>query len=101
MPVPQSTDKLRICGVCAHNNSAAQNFCGMCGAPLQNSSEALPEQAADAAALSAARLGDFEPTRDTDALKRAIEPAASSIARHGEEGAAESPWARPQIPLPS
>jgi hypothetical protein len=100
MPVPQSTDKLRICGVCAHNNSAAHSFCGMCGAPLENSIEASPEQVADAVTLSAARLDDSEPARDTDPLKRAIEPPLNSIAADGNEGR-ESPWMRPDIALPS
>jgi hypothetical protein len=106
MPVPQSTDKLQICDVCAHKNSAAQNFCGMCGAALQNSVEASPEQVADAVTRSAAHLDASEPIRDTDPrdthpLKRALEPAASPIAVDGNEGVPESPWTRPNIPLPS
>jgi hypothetical protein len=103
MPVPQSTDKLRICGVCANNNSAAQNFCGICGAPLQNSIEALPEQA-DAVTPSAAQLDNSERARDTfpretESLKRKLAPAA--LTAGGEEGAPESPWMRPDIALPS
>jgi hypothetical protein len=101
MPEPQSTDQLRICGVCAHKNSAAQNFCGMCGAPLQKPIEALPQQVADAVTLSPAHVGDSGPLPDADALKRATEPAVRSIAAGGEERAAESPWTRPEIGLPS
>jgi hypothetical protein len=99
--VPQPTEKLRICSVCANKNSAAQNFCGICGAPLQNAVEALPEQVADAVTPSAAQLDDSEPTRGTDPLKRAMEPAASPIAADGNEGVPESPWMRPDLALPS
>src|ERR1039458_7178145 len=55
---PTAAEALRTCSACAHCNSATQNFCGMCGAPLQISPEFYPSKAADDLTISAASLGD-------------------------------------------
>src|ERR1019366_1369812 len=57
-----SEESLRICGVCAHKNSAGQRFCGMCGAPLQVSPEAQLPQAAEVPPISAMGWSEPEPS---------------------------------------
>ena len=38
-PTPVAAESRRICNVCGHDDSAAQKFCGMCGAPLPTSAQ--------------------------------------------------------------
>jgi hypothetical protein len=56
VPLPSSIvaaeNSALICGACGHKNSQ-QNFCGMCGTPLTDSSEAYPEREAEAEPIAA------------------------------------------------
>lgn len=85
-----------ICSVCGHNNSAAQKFCGMCGAPLHPSPEGYPSQAIDDETISASRSGESEPSLAND-----LEHAVSSVTTDRGDDAQESPWTVPGRSLPS
>src|SRR6267154_448655 len=41
LPKPPPREARRTCGVCSATNGAEQQFCGMCGAPLQSSRPAV------------------------------------------------------------
>ena len=98
MPDSPSTaaESPRTCSVCGHNNSAAQKFCGMCGAPLHPSPEGYPSQAADDGTISASRSGESEPSPGND-----LEHAVSSVTTDRGDDAQESPWTVPGRSLPS
>lgn len=92
---PSGAESLRICSACGHHNFAAQNFCGMCGAPLPISAEA---PIADDVPISARRWSDSESSTGRDQAGHAIEPAVSSFSDGGGEGVLESPWSRGSLP---
>jgi hypothetical protein len=68
-PAAAATSTVRTCQVCGYHNAAEQNFCGMCGIPLQVIPEApqIPEAEPIAAGSWCERsLGDHPVTDEID-----------------------------------
>ncbi len=99
---------VRICQVCAHNNSAGQRFCGMCGVLLQVTPEAEVHQVTDAEPVTMGSwcersFGDDSAaggsTRDS-ATADAIDPAVAPTAADRRQDALEQAWQPPETYLP-
>src|ERR1700691_3308216 len=97
---PTAPEPLRTCSECAHNNSAEQRFCGMCGAPLETSAWSYPPEIAEALQIPTAQWSEPEPTLGNNPLEHAIEPAVSSTAVGAGRDALGPAWALPERSLP-
>jgi hypothetical protein len=101
---PTAPEPLRTCSVCAHNNSAEQRFCGMCGAPLETSAWSYPPEIAEALQIPTAYWSEPEPSLGNNPLEHviepAVEPAVSSTAVGEGRGALGPAWALPERSLP-
>jgi hypothetical protein len=97
---PTAPEPLRTCSVCAHNNSAEQRFCGMCGAPLETSAWSYPPEIAEALQIPTAQWSEPEPSLGNNPLEHAIEPAVSSTAVGAGRDALGPAWALPERSLP-
>ncbi len=79
------------CGGCAHKNSAMQRFCGRCGAPLQSSPEAYPQQIAE----DFESWSEPEPSLGGSMTEYLIEPELRSNPSRNHDDALA-----PALPLP-
>ena len=100
-PSPSAAEPFRTCSACAHRNPAGQRFCGMCGAPLQDTPVADFGQAVDAASVSTTHGSEPESSPGGNFREYAIEPAVSSAAPSGGNDALEPAWTAPERSLPS
>jgi hypothetical protein len=67
---------VRTCSACAHNNSAGQRFCGMCGAPLQIVPDAHEPQVAEPAPTNGASWSKHELAASPSPVKYSSSTAA-------------------------
>lgn len=88
------------CSACAHNNSAGQLFCGMCGGRLPVPPEALVPQVAEAMPIVGASWSEPEPSLSRNSLEYTIEPAVSSTAADVRHNALEPTWPPPENESP-
>jgi hypothetical protein len=80
-PHPAATSTVRTCQVCGYHNAPEQNFCGMCGVPLQVIPEAPALPVAEVEPIAAGSwcersLGDYP-------VMESIDVAAASGAANG------------------
>ena len=101
---PTAAEPLRTCSVCAHNNTAEQRYCGMCGAPLETSVWSYPPEVAEALQIATAHWSEPEPSLGGNPLEHAIEPAiepAVNSTAGGGHDARRPAWTLPERSLPS
>jgi hypothetical protein len=77
------------CSACAHQNSADQRFCGMCGAALQFSPEPRLWGVAEARAITRSRSTSPQHSPEESSDKYAAEPIVSSVATQDDRNAWE------------
>jgi hypothetical protein len=97
---PTVPEPLRRCSECAHNNSAEQRFCGMCGAPLETSAWTYPPEIAEALRTPTSPWSEPELSPGGNPLEHAVEPAVSSTAVGAAHVAQGPAWALPERSLP-
>jgi hypothetical protein len=97
---PIVAEPLRTCSECAHNNSAEQRFCGMCGAPLETSTWSYPPEIGEALQIPTAQWSEPEPSLGGNPLEHAVEPAVSSTAVGGGHDAPGPAWTLPERSVP-
>jgi len=71
--ISPSLQHLRTCSACGYENSAEQNFCGMCGIPLLVLPAHPPIQQAAEEAFAESRWSEPESAVDRDSRERATE----------------------------
>ena len=98
---PAAAEPALTCSVCAHQNSAAQRFCGMCGAQLQISPAVHVPQVAEAVPIAGTSWSEPAPSRSFDFGEYAIEPAVNPTAASGSHDALDPTWPLPEKDLPS
>jgi hypothetical protein len=97
-PAAAATSTVPTCQVCGYHNGAEQNFCGMCGVPLQVIGEAPTFQTAEAEPIAAGSwcersLGDHPVTDEIDL-------AVASSAANGRHDSATAIQMEPEKYLP-
>lgn len=78
-------ESLRICGACAHANSAGQRFCGMCGALLQMLAEPHVQHVPEAAPISAGHGSEPGSPGGGELSEYAIEPEFRNTGAGGHD----------------
>jgi hypothetical protein len=104
LQVAHAAESPYTCSACGYKNSADQNFCGMCGAPLQVSPEPRVSRVAEPSP-TAARFSEPELFPDRNLGGNAIEPGVGehSAGRSSDEhdsSSQDSNWPLPEHVLP-
>jgi hypothetical protein len=97
-PRAATTSFISTCQVCAYKNSAGQRFCGMCGVPLQVTTETDAPQVAQAEPVAAGSW--CERSLGVSAVADAIDPAVTLIAADRSQDDLEPAWAPPEKYFP-
>ncbi|HWY21010.1 MAG TPA: hypothetical protein VNX26_07295 [Candidatus Acidoferrum sp.] len=97
-------EPLRTCSACAYKNSPEQNFCGMCGTPLQVSPRPNIQQVAEAVPAGL-HWKESEPPLERESGHDAAEPTVSfptavGTAEEQNSNEHDSTWSLPENELP-